>query len=273
MDNVSHKDRTDSDRTLLHVAERAVAGEGLPTTIGGYRRGRLLTYDALGTVWSAWHLASGTPAWLAVLRPRWIHQPAMVRRFLTVEAMPSVRGFSVLDAAVCPACVLRSPGTPVGDIVPQGDEPPVTLPLRASVFAHGIAALAVLHERSKSLGGPVADWLTLGSDGPQVVYRAPFHAPFTPAEEVQELARVILALAPEAQDPIATLAHAWVECPPPSARDGEVLVARAMASHLAWLRHQLVRSRRNATRGSRVARLSRLLRRLHRVKATPLGRA
>ena len=273
MSGASSGRTNESDRALLHAAECAVAGESLPATVGGYRRAQLLTYDALCTVWSAWHVASGTAAWIAVLRPRWMHQPAMVRRFLAQESVSAVRTFDVLDAAEVPARVLLEPGTPVRDIFPQQDEPPVALPLRASVFAHGIAGLAALHENGRSLGEPVEDCLTLGAEGPHLVYRASFEPPHNPVDEVRQLSRIVLALAPDAQDPIATLARAWAEGVAPDARDGEILVARAMASHLAWLRHQLVRSRRHHTRGSRVARLSRLLRRLDQVQQPPAGRA
>jgi hypothetical protein len=220
-----------------------------------------------------WHIATGKSAWLSVLRPRWRHRPMMVRRFLEPVAAPQLRGFDVVGDADLPTRCLRMPGTPVAELVPQSGEAPVSLPLRASIFAHGLDGLAGLHGASRTLGGSIENWLTIGTEGPRLVDRVPFGAASVPAEEVRDLARVIVDLAPEARDPIATLARTWCELPPPSARDGAHLVSRAMASHLAWLRHQLVRSRRHHTRGSRIGRLSRLLRRLDGIQVPPVGSA
>ncbi len=260
-----------ADEVLLDEAEREVAGEGLPTTIGGYRRRRLLTYDALSTTWVGWHVTSGTPAWISVLRPRWRHRPLMVRRFLESVAVAPLRGLEVVGDAELPIRCLRTPGTPVAELIPQAGEAPVSLPLRASIFAHGLDGLAGLHGAGRTLGAPIENWLTVGAEGPGLVDRMSFGPPTVPTEEVQNLARIIVDLAPEAPDPIATLARTWCALPPPSARDGARLVSRAMASHLAWLRHQLVRSRRHRTRGGRIGRLSRLLRRLNDVQAPPVG--
>ena len=96
MDDTARRPSMGDDNALLDGAEREVASEGLPLTIGGYRRGRLLTYDALSTTWVVWHIATGKSAWLSVLRPWWRHRPLMVRRFLEPVAAPQLRGFDVV---------------------------------------------------------------------------------------------------------------------------------------------------------------------------------
>ena len=260
-----------SDRALLLDAERAAADTGLPSTLAGHRRRHLLGFDALSTTWSGWSVEQGTPVWLQVLRPRWVGHPTMVRRFVEARAPAGVAAFSPVDGAVLPTRVLRQPGTPLRELAPQPGEDPVCLPVRAAIFAHALAGLAAVHATGRGVGPGVADWVVVRPAGPMVVDRLPFAEPPDPERDLRELAAAVLALGPAAQDPLATLARTWAERAPPSAHDGGVLVARAMASHLAWLRHQLVRSRRSHTRGHRLGGLSRLLRRLEQVQAPPLG--
>ena len=260
-----------ADHTLWVEAERAAAEDGLAPTLGGARRRRLLTWDALSTTWSGWDLQTGAEVWVQVLRPRWRRHPAMVRRFLAVRAPEAVRGFRVVDGTELPVRRLDRPGTTVAHLAPHADEEPVSLPLRAAVFAHGLDGLAALHAEQRGLGAPVAEWLTVSESGARLVDRVPFHAPFSPDADLRSLAQAVVDLAPEAVDPIATLARTWCERPPPGATDGAHLVERAMATHLAWLRHQLVRTRRSVTRGDRLGRLSRLLRRLDEAQQPPVG--
>jgi hypothetical protein len=263
----------ESDVHLLGQVERALAGEGLEATIGPYRRRKLLAYDALSTTWSAWNVQTGKAAWVQVLRPRWWQRPSMVRRFSDVTSPAPLRGFTWLTGCDVPVRVLEEPGIPLRELVPVPGEDPVSLPLRAAVFAHGLQGLAALHGAERSVGGDIRDWLTVGAAGPRIVDRWPFASECTPEADIRDLARSIVDLAPASSDPIVTLARTWCERPPPSASDGTHLVARAMASHLAWLRHQLVRSRRHHTRGGRIGRLSRLVRRLEAVGLPPVGTA
>ncbi len=254
----------DSDRALLREAERAMAGHGLPATVGGFRRHQLLAWDALSTCWSGWDLDSGAPVWMSILRPRWLGHPAMVRRFWEAPDASGTRCFS--------RTVIR-PGTTLRELTPVSGEDDVSLPLRASILAHGLQGLAGLHKQKRGVGGSVRDWLVVAPGGPRLVDRHAFCAAFDPTWDLTELAASVLALAPTARDPIAALARAWSERPPPSAEDAGELAARAMATHLAWLRHELVRTRRSRIRGDRLGRLSRLIRRLDRVQMPPVGEA
>lgn len=262
-----------SDRDLLVSAERAAAADGLPVTLGGCRRRRLLGWDALSTTWSAWDVRTGAPVWIQVLRPAWATHPPMVRRFVEAESSAGVRSFVPLVGAALPARVLVRPGTPLRELSPRDSEEPVGLPLRAAILAHGLEGLAALHRDERGLGGDLRDWLTVSRAGPRLVDRVAFGASFDSHRDLQRLSEAVLELAPHARDPIAALARTWCERPPPDAADGAMLVVRAMATHLAWLRHQLVRSRRSRTRRTRLGRLSRLIRRLEGVQAPPVGEA
>ena len=263
----------DADRGLLEEAERAMAGHGLPAAPGGFRRHQLLAWDALSTCWSGWDLATGAPVWLSILRPRWLGHPAMLRRFWESPVAAGTRCFSPHRNGELPLRTVIRPGTTLRELTPLSGEDEVSLPLRASILAHGLQGLAGLHQQKRGVGGSVRDWLVVAPEGPRLIDRHAFCAAFDPAHELMELAASVVALAPNARDPIATLARAWCERPPPSAEDAGELASRAMATHLAWLRHELVRTRRSRIRGDRLGRLSRLIRRLDRVQHPPVGEA
>jgi len=262
-----------TDVALLESAERATAADGVPTTLARLRRRRLRHHDALSTTWEAWDTESGRPALLKVLRPRWRAVPAMVRRFERQTNHAALCAFGPCNPAPIHHRVLDSPGIPLSAVFPLSDEPAVSLPERAAAFAFGLAGLQTLHADSRSLGAPVAEWLTVGPAGPRLLDTDHFGAPFDPHADLRSLADAVLRLAPEATDPIATLARTWTERPPPTADDAAVLVRRAMAAHLARLRHQLARSRRMDHKAHRLGHLSRLLGRLAAVERPPVGSA
>jgi len=266
-------DRQTTDAGLLDAAEKSSAADGVPTTLAGLRRRRLRHYDVLSTTWDAWDIATGRAVWLKVLRPRWREMPSMVRRFEHTTPADEVRSFAPCVSSPVPHRVLQVPGTPLSAVQPVSGELAVSLPERTAALAHGLAGLHALHSRGRSLGLDLADWLTLGPHGPRLVDADQFDAVASPEDDLRSLALAVHLLAPQAVDPIATLARTWVERPPPTADDGAVLLRRAMAAHLAWLRHQLARSRRIDHKARRVGQLSRLLTRLADVQCPPEGSA
>ena len=266
-------DQPASDAFLLQCADLATAADGVPRTIGRLRRRRLLHHDALSTTWEAWDTQTGQPAWLRVLRPRWREVPALVRRFERHSPATDLLGFEPCVPGPLPHRVLRTPGVPLSAVHPLAEEPGMSLPDRAASLAFGLAGLQALHAQERCLGVPVAEWLLVGPRGPRLVDADHFGAPDDPHADLRSLGEAVVRMAPDATDPIASLARTWADRPPPTADDGAILVGRAMAAHLAHLRHQLARARRVDHKARRVARLSRLLARLSAVERPPVGSA
>ncbi len=265
---------SEADATLLHDAEVATAGHSLPPDLAGVRRTHLMAYDPLSTTWAGWDLTTGTPAWLRVLRPQWQGHPGMDRRFVSgLSPIAGLRVWTSGRAHGLPFFRLSAPGVPLRMLLPEGADPPFSLPERAIWFARGIDGLLVLHRHGRGLAGPIADQLTLGTDGPRLVDLDAFAKTVDPLHDLADLARTLLSLAPDAHDPLSALAHAWSTTPPPSIDDAAVLLQRAMAVHLVGLRHGLARSRRADTRRNRIGRLSRLVARLTLTSSPPTGRA
>lgn len=264
---------THTDHTLWDAAVRAAAKAELPPVVGGVRLRGLLSWDPLSTTWAGWDTRTGAPVWIRILSPRWHHSPQLVRRLRVSRPPSAARPFVPSSDNALPHAIVTRPGTPIAELVPDEDGAVVSLVERCRALAAGLSGLESLHAQGRGLGDDPARWLTLSPAGAHLIDPDRFPEPSAAPDEVAQLARAVHALDPDAADPIAALVRTWLTTPPPSAADGTVLLKRAMAAHLARLRHTLVRTRRVDSRRDRVARLTRTLRRLARASRPPTGSA
>lgn len=255
-----------TDRELLDQRDRDLVDGELPRVVDGARRGRLIARDPVSTTWEAFCLETGVRLWLRCLRPRWRDDAAVRRRLCHSEALGGPRP-RFQASGDWPHFRWTRPGTPLCDLLPVDE--PLPLATRVGILARGLQGLHELHERGLALGEPVEDVLVLAHDGPRLRWRDPFAAGGQPEDDLKSLARVVLALAPRASDPLAQLCLAWVDHPPLQAADAEALVRQAMAASLLRQRHALAFVARNSERRRRLGRLARAVHRLEIVLPPP----
>ena len=156
---------------------------------------------------------------------------------------------------------------PLADLLPVDE--PAPLASRVRILARGLEGLQRLHQHGQVLGENIDQVMVLAHDGPRLRWRDPFGAAGSEADDLRGLAAVLLALAPQARDPLAQLARGWVEHPPLRAADAVALVRQAMAASLLRRRHALAMVARNTERRRRLGRLARAVAGLETALAPP----
>lgn len=253
------------DLTLLALRELEQACAGLPPTIDGARRTRLLAADAIATTWEAWRSRDGARVLLRCLQPRWVADPVLRRRFARTAAADAH-----MDGD-WPHLSLACPGSPVIDHLPVED-PPATSVL-ARLLAAGLQTLAPLHEAGVVHGGPIGALLVDGPDGARLAWLDGLAPGRSTTDDLRALGAVIATLDPDGVDPVGLLARSWAVDPPPCAADGLTLLRHCLAAVLLDQRHRLVMASRRAGRRQRATRLAAATRALAATLGPPPGRA
>jgi hypothetical protein len=262
------------DPHLLHLRELETAGEGLPRTIDGVRRDRLVAYDPFTTTWTGWREDGGRGA-VRCLRPRWRRDPVVHRRIeLGLRRAATLRGLAPMSFhphGDWPHVAYRLPGLPLAELLPAEDPPdPVAF---GRWLGLGLETLQALHERG----------LRAGDTGPLNILLAERRAyllwldPVGPGErgvasDIRGYVGSLLRLMPLEGHPLTQLAMPWATDPPASAEEASSLLRRALADHLVAARHALAMRGRSAGRGERAVQLYAIARQLLRVTPPPVGR-
>lgn len=250
------------DGLLLALRALESATEGFPPAPGGLRRGRLIEQDAISATFEA-RDARGQRYALRLLRPELRRDPVWRRR---LERSPQ------LGDALCgpgdfvedegwPGLRTRLDGPSLSDWLPAEDPPESTR--IAALMVGGLRGLSTLHSRGLAHGTLSAMHLICAAEGVRLAWFDPVSpvAP-DPVADIAALGAAVAALDPDGDDPIAGLARAWAEDPPPDVAMAETLLRRTLAAELASRRHRAAFRSRARARQESVARLYRLARRL-----------
>lgn len=254
------------DAKLLRMRDLELAHLALPPVIDGARRSRLLATDAISTTWEAWSLTGGERLFLRCIRPRWTADPVILRRM--------TRGASG-DASWHPSgdwphLRLVANGALLADRFPVEDV--ASTERLARTLGEGLAALSELHERGQVHGGPLAPFFIESTRPLRLAHLDAFDVTATTADDLRDLARLIVAMDPLNCDPVAMLAEEWMESPPPTAADGIRLLNRCLGGVLLAERHRLSIAARSAHRLDRKTRLARAVRKMTQIVPPPEGK-
>ncbi len=255
-----------NDADLLAMRDMELAHLSLPPVIDGARRTRMLAMDAISTTWEGWSLTGGERVFMRCLRPRWSTDPVILRR-MARSTDPSLSWHADGD---WPHLRVVTNGALLLDRFPVEDIPSTAR--LARLLGGGLEALAALHKQGRVHGGQLAPFLVESVHRVHLVWLDPFDPQNTPADDLRDLARTIMALDPTCSDPVAQLAEEWSHTPPPTAQDGIRLLVRCLSGALLAERHRLSLAGRSANRMGRTARLARAVRRLSGAMPPPPGR-
>jgi len=254
------------DALMLQMRDLELAHLALPPVIDGARRSRLLAIDAISTTWEAWSLTGGERLFLRCARPRWATDPVILRRM----AIGGNGRTSWHPTGDWPHLRLVANGVLLSDRFPVEDV--ASTERLARTLGEGLRALSELHERGQVHGGPLAPFF-VESKGPlQLVHLDAFDVKTTAADDLRELAELIVAMDPLNCDPVAMLAEEWVDTPPPTAADGIRLLNRCLGGVLLAERHRLSVAARSAHRLDRKTRLARAVRKMTHMMPPPEGK-
>ena len=254
------------DAALLALRELELAHSALPPVIDGVRRNRLIRYDAISTTWEGWSLTGGQRVFLQCIRPRWRHDPVMLRRMANgVNTSASWH-----PSEDWPHLRVVVQGGVLADRFPVEDV--ASSERLARILGEGLQQLHDVHQSGRAHGGPLAPFFVETSGGLRLVTLDPFDGTASIADDIRELASLVLALDPLQSDPVALLAQEWIESPPPTALDGLQLLYRCLSGVLLSERHRLRVAARSAHRTDRKTRLTRAVRSLSRLVSPPVGR-
>jgi len=261
------------DPLLLALRELEVVGAGLPSVIGDARRGRLLSRDAVSSVWEAW-TPDGQRWGLRLLEPPWRNDPVWLRRLERhARAAAGLSGIAPLTwsgDASWPHVRARLAGPSLADLLPA-EELPSEREI-ARFLAGGLAGLTALHERGFVHGDLRPRDLLLTPDGVTLAWFDPVsRSPGDAQLDLAALGAAVGALDPEALTRMGALAHGFAESPPPGASACAELLRRSMAATLADTRHSLVLRARLQRRSTARGRLLAAIRGLERALPPPSG--
>lgn len=261
------------DVLLLGLRELETAGAGLPSAIGGARRGRLLSRDGISSVWEAW-TPEGQRVALRLLEPPWRNDPVWLRRLerhaRAVAGLSGVAPLSWVNDPEWPHVRTRLSGPSLADLLPA-EELPSEREL-ARFLVGGLTGLSALHSRGFAHGDLAPRHLLLTPGGVQLAWFDPVsRTPGDPMEDLSALGRAVAALDPEARTRLGALAHGFAESPPPGADACGELLRRAMAGTLADTRHTLMMRARRQRRSTARGRLLAAIRGLERALPPPTG--
>ncbi|MGB0639904.1 MAG: hypothetical protein ACPGTU_11260, partial [Myxococcota bacterium] len=256
-----------TDAELLELRELELAHVALPPVIDGVRRSRLLHADAIATTWEGWSMTGGQRVFMRCIRPRWKNDPVMLRRM--------GRGANEVDTSWhsdgdWPHIRVVANGTLLTDRFPVEDAPSTTK--MAKLLGQSLLAMAKLHDRGHTHGGPLRHFLVETSNNVQLVWMDFFDAGATVQDDLRHIAETIVALDPTRNDPVAQLAEEWLETPPPSAYDGIRLLERCLGGILLSERHRLSIAGRSAHKMDRSFRLASAIRKLADKVPPPVGK-
>ena len=254
------------DGSLLALRELELAHTALPPVIDGVRRNRLIRFDAISTTWEGWSLTGGQRVFLQCIRPRWRTDPVMLRRMAS-GANETASWHPTED---WPHLRVVAQGGVLADRFPVEDV--ASSERLARILGEGLEQLHAVHASGRVHGGPLAPFLIEAPGGLRLVTLDPFDSTSSIADDIRELAALVVALDPLQSDPVALLAHEWVESPPPSAEDGLQLLTRCLSGILLSERHRLRVAARSAHRTNRKTRLTRAVRAISRLVSPPVGR-
>lgn len=261
-----------ADPWLLALRELEATTDGLPTDLGGVRRGRIWAQDPVSVTFEGWD-GTGRVA-IRVLRPSVKDDPVWRRRLekaARIDPGPEILAPERYVAEEWPHLVVPLPGASLADLLPVEDPPdPRTV---ARYFAGGLAGLKRLHEAGLVHGGVRGAHLVQTQDGVRLAWLDPvLTSPRDGCEDLADLGRVIASLDPDNVDPIASLARGLAEGPTPTAEMAQELLVRSLGSVLADHRHRLAMRGRLVTRRGDEARLLTLARRLQKASEPPAGK-
>jgi hypothetical protein len=254
------------DAGMLQMRDLELAHLGLPPVIDGARRSRLLATDAISTTWEAWNLSGGERLFLRCTRPRWTADPVILRRM----AQGANTHTSWHPSGDWPHLRLVANGALLTDRFPVEDV--ASTERLARTLGEGLRALSELHERGQVHGGPLAPFFVESPGSLRLVHLDAFDVQTTPADDLRELAWLIVAMDPLNSDPVAMLAEEWVDSPPPTAADGIRLLKRCLGGVLLAERHRLSIAARSANRLDRKTRLARAVRKMAQIVPPPEGK-
>jgi len=261
------------DPVLLGLRELEITGAGLPSIIGGARRGRLLSRDAVSSVWEAW-TPDGQRWGLRLLEPPWRNDPVLLRRLerhaRAGAGLSHVAPLSWVNDPEWPHVRARLQGPSLADLLPAEELPSERE--MARFLAGGLAGLTALHDRGNVHGDLRPRDLLVTPDGVRLAWFDPVsRTPGDPAADIAALGRAVSALDPDALTRLGALAHGFAESPPPGAAACAELLRRSMAGTLAATRHSLVMRARLQRRSTARGRLLAAIRRLERALPPPAG--
>ncbi|HJN72674.1 MAG TPA: hypothetical protein QGF58_01955 [Myxococcota bacterium] len=261
-----------ADPWLLALRELEAITDGLPSDLGGVRRGRFWAQDPVSVTFEGWD-GHGRVA-LRVLRPSVKDDPVWRRRLeraARTQPGPEILAPERYVDEVWPHLVVPLPGTSLADLLPVEDPPDPRIVAR--YVGGGLAGLRRLHAGGLVHGGLTPAHLVQTCDGVKLAWLDPvLPRPRDACEDLADLGRAIAELDPENIDPVASLARGLAEGPTPTAEMAEELLVRTLGSVLADRRHRLAMRRRIVARRGDEARLLSLARRLQTATQPPSGK-
>ncbi len=259
---LADRDPRDAAAGPAGLAAHRLAGcaDGLDPVIGGVKRDVLVRFDGWSSTWDGPGL-DGAPCRVRVIAA---HARDPVHRRTLARARQAL-------SPVLPAARLRDDAlvVPLGGAPLTGDGRPRPIDEVLPTAVNAVRALAAW-EAAGLL--PAAIDETVLRDGAGLVCLTPGD-PREGARRLRELAAALLAWAGDADDAARTALHGLQTFPPPTTGDAADWFVRALAEHLAGVRHDVSRRAITSLHALHGRRLAALLERLAVAAPPPRGRA